>query len=68
MIIPSLRIGEGVGGEVTTITGVVGPEGGLTPRDYEIFEAYQPKVVGLGNTVLRMETAAIVGGRIIKNN
>ena len=65
MITPSLRIGEGVGGEVT---GVVGPEGGLTPRDYEVFAAYKPKIVGLGDTVLRMETAAIVGGWIIKNN
>ncbi len=50
------------------ITGVVGPEGGLTPRDYQVFEAYQPRVVGLGYTVLRMETAAIVGGWILRNN
>jgi len=69
MIIPSLMpapyislrgIGEGVGSEVTTITGVIGPEGGFTPRDYQQFEAYKPKIVGLDETVLRTETAAII--------
>jgi RsmE family RNA methyltransferase len=50
------------------ITGIVGPEGGLTARDYENFAAYTPKVINLGETVLRMETAAIVGAWIIKNN
>jgi len=57
---PSPLHGEGAGGEVTTISGLVGPEGGLTPRDYQIFEAYTPKIMSLGETVLRMETAAIV--------
>lgn len=50
------------------ITGIVGPEGGLTEKDYTIFAAYTPKIVGLGETVLRMETAAIVWGRILQNN
>jgi 16S rRNA U1498 N3-methylase RsmE len=45
--------------------GVVGPEWGLTAKDYENFPLAE--VVGLGETVLRMETAAIVGGRRLRN-
>lgn len=59
---------RGARGEVTTLTGLVGPEGGLTKKDYEVFEKYNPKIMSLGETVLRMETAAIVGGRLLKNN
>jgi len=45
---------------------VIGPEGGLSFKDYEQFpEFYQVK--SLWDTVLRMETAAIIGGRIVKN-
>jgi 16S rRNA U1498 N3-methylase RsmE len=43
----------------------VGPEGGLTPKDYENFLGAQ--VVGLGETVLRMETASIIGAWVLKN-
>jgi len=39
--------------------GVVGPEGGLTQSDYAHFPHHI--VSSLGNTILRMETAAIVG-------
>jgi len=34
-------------------------------KDYQLFEPYE--VVGLGETILRMETAAIIGGRKLKN-
>lgn len=47
---------------------IVGPEGGLTEKDYQQFEASKPQVVDLWATVLRMETAAIVGWRLLKNN
>lgn len=50
------------------IVWIIWPEGGLTEKDYKIFSAYTPKIVGLGKTVLRMETAAIVGGRVLQNN
>ena len=45
---------------------VIGPEGGLTDKDYEKF----PKdimVQSLWENVLRMETAAIIGARWLKN-
>ena len=48
-----------------TIIWVVGPEGGLTERDYQLFEQYE--IIDLGETVLRMETAAIIGGWKLKN-
>lgn len=47
---------------------IVGPEGWLTARDYQHFEASTPQIVDLWTTVLRIETAAIVGGRLLRNN
>ena len=45
---------------------IIGPEWWLSPKDYEQFSGnYQVK--SLWNTVLRMETASIVGGRRLKN-
>jgi RsmE family RNA methyltransferase len=46
--------------------GIIWPEGGFTPRDYENFSAAQ--VVGLGDSVLRMETAAIIGAWVLKHS
>jgi hypothetical protein len=44
---------------------VVGPEGGLTEKDYSQFpEEFQ--IDFLGEQVLRMETAAIIGGWKLK--
>ncbi len=48
------------------IVWVVGPEGGLSPKDYELF-GWKERVVSLGGTILRMETAAIVGWRLLRN-
>jgi len=45
--------------------GVIGPEGGLTAKDYQLFEPHE--VVGLGETILRMETAAIIGWWKLQN-
>jgi 16S rRNA U1498 N3-methylase RsmE len=39
----------------------------LTPNDYKLFETTNPEIRDLGDTILRMETAAIVGWRILKN-
>lgn len=46
---------------------VVGPEGGLTPRDYDLFKNTKHLIHDLGDTVLRTETAAIIAWRLIKN-
>lgn len=50
------------------VTGIIGPEGGFTPRDYKLLEVYHPHIQHLGEQVLRMETAAIIGGRLLQNN
>lgn len=46
---------------------IVWPEGGFTEKDYTTFDTYTPRLVDLGSTVLRMETAAIIWWRKIKN-
>lgn len=49
------------------ICGVIGPEWGLTERDYQTFDStYQTK--SLGEQILRMETAAIIGWWLIKQS
>lgn len=50
------------------ITGLIWPEGGLTTRDYQTFEWTEHATYSLWETVLRTETAAIVGWRLLKNN
>jgi 16S rRNA U1498 N3-methylase RsmE len=50
------------------IYGLIWPEGGLTARDYQTFEWTKYDIYGLGETVLRTETAAIIWGRVLKNN
>ncbi len=47
--------------------GLVGPEGGRWPKDYELFKQYDIVTKDLGSTILRMETAAIVGAWVLKN-
>jgi 16S rRNA (uracil1498-N3)-methyltransferase len=46
-------------GYAPPITLAVGPEGGWTPEEIEIFEQNGWKTASLGNTILRAETAAI---------
>jgi len=48
--------------------GVVWPEGHFSPRDYETIGFQVVKKITLGESILRTETAAIVGGRLIKNS
>lgn len=48
--------------------GLIWPEGGLTYKDYQHFAWISYDIYGLWETVLRTETAAIVGWRLIKNN
>lgn len=54
--------------DVNQTFGLVGPEWGLTERDYEILKWMNFEVRELGNTMMRTETAAIVGGWIVKNS
>lgn len=49
------------------LVGLVGPEGGLTERDYGVLEWVKYEIRGLGDTMLRTETAAIVWGWIMRN-
>ncbi len=46
---------------------LIGSEWGLTKNDYANFKNLKSEVVDLGETILRMETAAIVGGWMLKN-
>lgn len=57
--------GKSLEKESTTLLGVIGPEGWLTEKDYQLLGKYQ--VVWLGENILRMETAAIIGGWMLKN-
>lgn len=51
---------------VEKIIWIVWPEWGFSPKDYENFPK-NAKIVNLGERILRMETAAIVGSRLLKN-
>lgn len=46
---------------------IIWPEGWLTQKDYDRFAKHNPKIYDLGSTILRMETAAIVGWWLLKN-
>ncbi len=54
--------------KASNITGIIGPEWWLTTKDYDRFKKYNPKIYTLGESILRMETAAIIWSWIIKNN
>ena len=51
----------------TKKAGIIWPEGWLTQKDYDRFAKHTPKIYDLGSTILRMETAAIVGWWLLKN-
>jgi 16S rRNA (uracil1498-N3)-methyltransferase len=44
----------------------VGPEGGWSPEEQQIFRTYKLEQVTLGGNILRTETAAIVGTALLK--
>jgi RsmE family RNA methyltransferase len=50
------------------IYGLIWPEGGLTARDYQTFEWTKYNIYGLGETILRTETAAIIWWWLLQNN
>ncbi|GHW03013.1 ribosomal RNA small subunit methyltransferase E [candidate division SR1 bacterium] len=63
--VPSFIDGQkGLFSSAGSLIGIIGPEGGLNKIDYGKLSS--PHIVSLGNTVLRMETAAIVGARRLK--
>jgi 16S rRNA (uracil1498-N3)-methyltransferase len=47
--------------EAPSLWMVVGPEGGLSPRDRDILSQKKFAAAGLGRAILRTETAAVVG-------
>lgn len=49
------------------LLGVIGPEGGLTEKDYTAFPK-EFQICSLGTSVLRMETAAIIGAWKLRNS
>lgn len=49
------------------LLGVIGPEGGLTEKDYAAFPK-EFQTCSLGTSVLRMETAAIIGAWNLRNS
>lgn len=46
---------------------LIGPEGGWSETEREMFKVHKLKTVSLGDTVLRAETAAIVGAAFLAN-
>ena len=73
VFIPSLPGGEGEGGErrnifeafktvpsPSRVAFLIGPEGDFTPREYGLARSRGCIPVSLGNTVLKVETAALV--------
>jgi 16S rRNA (uracil1498-N3)-methyltransferase len=61
----STGVAEALGGDLdgadTTVALVVGPEGGLEAEEVESLTGAGARIVTLGPTILRTETAAIVG-------
>jgi 16S rRNA (uracil1498-N3)-methyltransferase len=58
--------GEGVKYKNTSLAFFVGPEGGWTPNELELFTREKAIRVSLGDTTLRGETAAILGAYVVK--
>ncbi|MBN2848093.1 MAG: 16S rRNA (uracil(1498)-N(3))-methyltransferase [Coriobacteriia bacterium] len=54
--------GAGAG---TSVAVIVGPEGGLTPGEVDLFRSGGARVVSLGSTVLRTETAGVVATALV---
>lgn len=53
---------------VTSITAIVGPEWGFSSSEYEhLSQLSNCSMINLGQTILRMETAAIIWSRLLKN-
>jgi 16S rRNA (uracil1498-N3)-methyltransferase len=63
---PTLAQALASGPEVGEVWLVVGPEGGFAPQEVEAARRLGFRVVGLGPTVLRAETAAVVAAGLVR--
>ena len=53
--------------DARSIAYIVGPEGGISAREAEVFTGAGAKSVTLGPRILRAETAAVAGCAVIMN-
>ena len=53
--------------DARSIAYIVGPEGGISAREAEVFAGAGAKSVTLGPRILRAETAAVAGCAVIMN-
>ena len=51
--------GAGGGDEYATMLFVIGPEGGIAPKEEDLLESFGYIPISLGNRIMRVETAAI---------
>ena len=45
--------------DLSSIAVFIGPEGGFSPKEIELFKSYNIPMVSLGSQILRAETAVI---------
>jgi 16S rRNA (uracil1498-N3)-methyltransferase len=61
-------IKEAVAGlEGKPVTALVGPEGGWSPREFEMLDARNARAISLGPRIIRAETAALVALALIQH-
>jgi 16S rRNA (uracil1498-N3)-methyltransferase len=63
-----LRVVLTAAGSVASVAVVVGPEGGLTAHEVALGEAHGFEAVGLGQRIVRTETAAVVAVAILQHH
>jgi 16S rRNA (uracil1498-N3)-methyltransferase len=53
--------------EGKSVTALIGPEGGWSPREFEMLDARNARAVSLGPRIIRAETAALVAIALIQH-